>query len=187
MATDPVGQPSPGMAPSSGPSGPGPSSGPPPRRGGRGRGHYPPRRKVCQFCVEKIDNIDYKDVTRLRRYISDRGKIEPRRKTGTCAKHQRRLSRALKRARQVALLPIAATHVAAFGGWFQPPPFFSPTAAPHAPVPPVAPPPVPPAGLAPVPTAAPSPAPASTPAPVTDAESPSNLETAPPEIPTTES
>jgi small subunit ribosomal protein S18 len=100
------------------------------RERGRGRGHYPPRRKVCQFCVEKIDNIDYKDVTRLRRYISDRGKIEPRRKTGTCAKHQRRLSRALKRARQAALLPIAAKHLFSFGGWFQPPPFLPTPAAP---------------------------------------------------------
>ncbi|MCL5256303.1 MAG: 30S ribosomal protein S18 [Chloroflexi bacterium] len=73
------------------------------RRGGRDR--YVPRRKVCAFCVDHIDDIDYKDVGRLRRYLSDRGKIEPRRKTGTCAKHQRALTTALKRARHVALLP----------------------------------------------------------------------------------
>jgi small subunit ribosomal protein S18 len=123
-------------AQSPGPGGP-PSGGPggrPPFRG-RGRGRYTPRRKVCQFCVDKVDNVDYKDVTRLRRYITERGKIEPRRKTGTCAKHQRRVSRAIKRARQVALLPIAARHIQDLGGWFQPPPFLPPppmTQAQHA-------------------------------------------------------
>ncbi|MHB0869504.1 MAG: 30S ribosomal protein S18 [Chloroflexota bacterium] len=66
---------------------------------------------MCAFCVDKIDNIDYKDVARLRRYLSDRGKIEPRRKTGTCAKHQRRLTVAMKRARHVALLPFTAEHI----------------------------------------------------------------------------
>lgn len=66
---------------------------------------------MCAFCVDKIDNVDYKDVARLRRYLSDRGKIEPRRKTGTCAKHQRRLTIALKRARHVALLPYTAEHI----------------------------------------------------------------------------
>lgn len=125
---------------SSGPGGP-PSGGPggrPPFRG-RGRGRYTPRRKVCQFCVDKVDNVDYKDVTRLRRYITERGKIEPRRKTGTCAKHQRRVSRAIKRARQIALLPIAAKHIQELGGWFQPPPFLPPppmTQVPHAAPPP---------------------------------------------------
>ena len=69
------------------------------------------RRKVCAFCVDKITYVDYKDVNRLRRYISDRGKIEPRRKTGTCAKHQRVLTDALKRARHVALLPYTAAHL----------------------------------------------------------------------------
>src|SRR3990170_6388418 len=78
-------------------------------RGRRGRGG--PRRKVCAFCVDHVDHIDYKDVGRLRRYISERGKIDPRRKTGTCAKHQRRLSVALKRARHLALLPYTAEHV----------------------------------------------------------------------------
>lgn len=65
-------------------------------------------RKVCQFCVEKIDYIDYKEVSRLRRFISERGKILPRRLTGTCARHQRPLTDALKRARQIALLPFSA-------------------------------------------------------------------------------
>ena len=64
-----------------------------------------PRRKVCQFCVEKVAYIDYKDVTRLRRFTSERGKILPRRMTGTCAKHQRQLSTAIKRARVIALMP----------------------------------------------------------------------------------
>jgi small subunit ribosomal protein S18 len=66
---------------------------------------------VCQFCVDHVREIDYKDVSHLRRYLSDRGKIEPRRKTGTCAKHQRRLSVALKNARIMALLPYTAAHI----------------------------------------------------------------------------
>lgn len=77
----------------------------------RRRGRFGGRRKVCAFCVEKVKEIDYKDPGRLRRYLSDRGKIEPRRKTGTCAKHQRRLTIALKRARHLALLPYTAQHV----------------------------------------------------------------------------
>ena len=64
-----------------------------------------PRRKVCDFCVNKIEYIDYKDVNRLRRSINERGKILPRRMTGNCAKHQRQLSEAIKRARAIALLP----------------------------------------------------------------------------------
>ena len=64
-----------------------------------------PRRKVCQFCVEKVLHIDYKDVNRLRRFTSERGKILPRRMMGTCAKHQRQLSTAIKRARTIALMP----------------------------------------------------------------------------------
>jgi small subunit ribosomal protein S18 len=63
------------------------------------------RRKVCQFCVDKVQDIDYKDVTRLRKCISERSKILPRRTTGVCALHQRRLMVAIKRARQIALLP----------------------------------------------------------------------------------
>ena len=73
--------------------------------GGRPRGRYAPRRRVCTFCVEHAKSIDYKDVERLRRFISDRAKIEPTRKTGVCAKHQRLLSTAIKRARHIALLP----------------------------------------------------------------------------------
>ena len=66
------------------------------------------RRKVCSFCLEHVEYIDYKEVARLRRYLSDRGKILPRRMTGTCAKHQRALTVALKRSRHIALLPFAA-------------------------------------------------------------------------------
>ena len=69
------------------------------------RRRYYSRPKVCQFCIEKIDHIDYKQVDLLRRYITDDGKIRPRRQTGTCAKHQRQLARAIKRARHLALLP----------------------------------------------------------------------------------
>ncbi len=69
------------------------------------RGARRTHRKVCSFCVEKIDEIDYKEIARLRRFISERGKILPRRVTGTCALHQRRLTVALKRARHIALLP----------------------------------------------------------------------------------
>lgn len=64
-----------------------------------------PKKKVCAFCVEKAENIDYKDAAKLRRYISDRAKILPRRITGTCALHQRQLTEAIKRARHIALLP----------------------------------------------------------------------------------
>lgn len=70
----------------------------------RPRGRFP-RRKVCPFCADKIPFIDYKDVVRLRHFVSDRGKILPRRVTGTCAKHQRSLTTAIKRARLIALLP----------------------------------------------------------------------------------
>ncbi len=76
---------------------------------------FTPRRKVCTFCVDKIDEVDYKDLARLRRFVSERGKIEPRRKTGTCAKHQRSLNVALKRARHLALLPYTAEHIRVTG------------------------------------------------------------------------
>ncbi len=66
------------------------------------------RKKVCAFCVEKVDTIDYKDVAKLRRYTSERAKILPRRVTGTCAYHQRALTTAIKRARHIALLPYSA-------------------------------------------------------------------------------
>ena len=66
------------------------------------------RRKVCQFCADKVEHIDYKDSAKLRRYISERGKILPRRMTGVCAKHQRQVTIAIKRARHIALLPFTA-------------------------------------------------------------------------------
>ena len=69
------------------------------------RGNTRKRRKVCQFCVDKCEHIDYKDAAKLRRFISERSKILPRRTTGTCAMHQRQLTMAIKRARQIALLP----------------------------------------------------------------------------------
>lgn len=67
-----------------------------------------PKRKVCTFCVDRIKEIDYKDVTRLRKYISERGKILPRRISGNCAKHQRLLTVAIKRSRFIALLPFTS-------------------------------------------------------------------------------
>lgn len=69
---------------------------------------FRPRRKVCAYCADKNKAIDYKDVNTLRKYISERGKILPRRATGNCAKHQREITAAIKRARQVALLPYSA-------------------------------------------------------------------------------
>ncbi len=73
------------------------------------RRQYFRRRKVCRFCVEKIDDIDYKDVKLLSAFISERGKIIPRRVSGVCTVHQRRLTTSIKRARNIALLPFAAT------------------------------------------------------------------------------
>ena len=67
-----------------------------------------PRKRVCTFCVDKVDSIDYKEIGRLRKFISERGKIFPRRISGNCAKHQRQLTIAVKRARNVALLPFSA-------------------------------------------------------------------------------
>lgn len=66
------------------------------------------KKKVCAFCVDKVEHIDYKDTAKLRRYITERGKIVPRRISGNCAKHQRQLTIAVKRARQIALLPFVA-------------------------------------------------------------------------------
>ena len=77
-----------------------------------------PRRKVCDFCVNKIEYIDYKDVNRLRRSINERGKILPRRMTGNCAKHQRQLSEAIKRARAIALLSKNQEAPKRFGAFF---------------------------------------------------------------------
>jgi len=77
-------------------------------RGGRRMGGRKGRKKVCSFCVDRADYIDYKDVAKLRRYISERAKILPRRVTGTCAHHQRELTIAIKRARHLALLPYSS-------------------------------------------------------------------------------
>lgn len=96
---------------SGGRPGPGGSGGPRPRRrpgGGGGRGA--PRRKICAFCADNVDYIDYKDASRLRRYLSERAKIEARRKFGTCSKHQRALATAIKRARHIGLLPYTSHH-----------------------------------------------------------------------------
>jgi small subunit ribosomal protein S18 len=75
--------------------------------GGGGRKFFR-RKKVCKFCVEKIDDINYKDVRMLQQFVAERGKIVPRRLTGVCTPHQRRLTAAIKRARNIALLPFAA-------------------------------------------------------------------------------
>ncbi len=85
-----------------GPGGPG-GSGP----GGR---KFFRRKKVCKFCVEKIDSIHYRDVRLLQQFVAERGKIVPRRLTGVCTTHQRRLTRAIKQARNIALLPFAARY-----------------------------------------------------------------------------
>lgn len=81
----------------------------PDRPGGRG-GRFQ-RRRVCAFCVDRIESIDYKDINLLRRFLSDQAQIESRRRTGTCARHQRRLTTAIKRARHLALLPYTAEHI----------------------------------------------------------------------------
>ncbi len=73
-----------------------------------GGGKWKARRKVCAFCVDKIEYVDYKNIARLRRFVTERGKILPRRTTGTCAGHQRIVSAAIKRAREIALLPFVA-------------------------------------------------------------------------------
>src|SRR5712671_5391825 len=111
--------------PSSGPSsGSGSGSGSGPRQGGRpqggpggrpsggpgGRGKFFRRKKVCKFCTEKIDAIPYRDVRLLQGFVAERGKIVPRRLTGVCTTHQRRLTRAIKQARNIALLPFATRH-----------------------------------------------------------------------------
>jgi small subunit ribosomal protein S18 len=80
------------------------------------RARYVPRRKFCSLCVDKVEVIDYKDAAKLRHYISERGKIAPRRKTGTCARHQRALALAIKRARHLALLPYVPAHIHETGG-----------------------------------------------------------------------
>jgi len=77
---------------------------------------YIPKRRPCPFCRDKIEVIDYKDPTKLHQFISARGKIEPRRRTGSCARHQRALAIAIKRARHLALLPFAPEHIYNMGG-----------------------------------------------------------------------
>jgi small subunit ribosomal protein S18 len=90
-----------------------------PRQGGRpggrpggpgGRGKFFRRKKVCKFCTEKIDAIPYRDVRLLQGFVAEHGKIVPRRLTGVCTTHQRRLTRAIKQARNIALLPFATKH-----------------------------------------------------------------------------
>jgi small subunit ribosomal protein S18 len=85
-----------------------------PRRTGRAK--YIPKRKICFFCRDKVQYIDYKDPAILRPYISDRGKIAPRRKSGACARHQRALTVSIKRARHLALLPFVSAHIQKTGG-----------------------------------------------------------------------
>jgi small subunit ribosomal protein S18 len=98
---------------SSGPrSGGRPAGGPGgrPSGGPGGRGKFFRRKKVCKFCTEKIDAIPYRDVRLLQGFVAERGKIVPRRLTGVCTTHQRRLTRAIKQARNIALLPFATRH-----------------------------------------------------------------------------
>jgi small subunit ribosomal protein S18 len=79
------------------------------------RPRYAPKRKVCVFCADKSAVIDYKNPDKLRSFVSDRAKIVPRRRTGTCARHQRRLAVAIKRARHLALLPYVPAHMRKIG------------------------------------------------------------------------
>jgi small subunit ribosomal protein S18 len=106
---NPVHQQAPAAPPSGprpqGPGGPGARPGGPPRKGKRS---FVRKKKVCRFCVDKVDFIDYKKAEVLGQYIQERGKILPRRMTGTCARHQRWLTVAIKRAQNIALLPFAA-------------------------------------------------------------------------------
>jgi small subunit ribosomal protein S18 len=81
-----------------------------PGGGPGGRGKFFRRKKVCKFCTEKIDAIPYRDVRLLQGFVAERGKIVPRRLTGVCTTHQRRLTRAIKQARNIALLPFATRH-----------------------------------------------------------------------------
>jgi small subunit ribosomal protein S18 len=104
-------------APQSSQGSSGPGAGPRSGGGGRpggggpgGRGKFFRRKKVCKFCTEKIDAIPYRDVRLLQGFVAERGKIVPRRLTGVCTTHQRRLTRAIKQARNIALLPFATRH-----------------------------------------------------------------------------
>jgi small subunit ribosomal protein S18 len=100
-----------------------PRRGAPPQEGGsRGGGdgmrrpQFRSRRRGCPFCADKVKVIDWKNVDMLRRFVNDTGDMRPRRKTGTCARHQRRLAQAIKRARMIALLPYTSEHVRLTGG-----------------------------------------------------------------------
>ena len=107
----PQGGPGQGSGPGSGPGGgSGPRPGGRPQGGPGGRGKFFRRKKVCKFCTEKIDAIPYRDVRLLQGFVAERGKIVPRRLTGVCTTHQRRLTRAIKQARNIALLPFATRH-----------------------------------------------------------------------------
>ena len=99
-----------GAPTSSGPRSGGPRSGGPGGQGGPGGRKFFRRKKVCKFCTEKIDAIPYRDVRLLQGFVAERGKIVPRRLTGVCTTHQRRLTRAIKQARNIALLPFAARY-----------------------------------------------------------------------------
>ena len=92
--------------PSTGPR----SAGARPSGGSGGRNKFFRRKKVCKFCTDKIDAIPYRDVRLLQQFVAERGKIVPRRLTGVCTMHQRRLTRAIKQARNIALLPFATQH-----------------------------------------------------------------------------
>ena len=95
---------------SGGPGGPGGPRQGGARPGGAGGRKFFRRKKVCKFCVEKIEAIPYRDVRLLQQFVAERGKITPRRLTGVCTTHQRRLTRAIKQARNIALLPFAARY-----------------------------------------------------------------------------
>jgi len=97
-------------APAGGPGGPGgrPGGRPGGPGGPGGRGKFFRRKKVCKFCVEKIDSVNYKDVRLLGQFVAESGKIVPRRLTGVCTPHQRRLADAIKQARNIALLPFSS-------------------------------------------------------------------------------
>ena len=101
-------------APQSSQAAPAPNSAPRgagrPAGGQGGRGKFFRRKKVCKFCTEKLDSIPYRDVKLLQQFVAERGKIVPRRLTGVCTTHQRRLTRAIKQARNIALLPFATRH-----------------------------------------------------------------------------
>ena len=88
-----------------------------PRTRSWGGARYVPKRKFCSFCADKVEVIDYKDPSKLRRYIFSEGKIAPRHRTGTCARHQRAVALAIKRARHLALLPYTPAHIRSMGNF----------------------------------------------------------------------